>query len=99
LQQPPTPQRTFDFEHEVEQKGRQTIEQTYNAAQAEESQSLPPRVRIEGEIAGRRPRGADPATSTAQQTRSPGEAALYASIFVTTFPNTSVSRMSRPWKR
>lgn len=53
LQQPPTPQQTFDFEHEVEGKlreaGRQAVEQTYNAAEAEESQSLPPRVRIDGQ--------------------------------------------------
>ena len=53
LQQPPTPQRAFDFEHEVEQQlreaGRQTVEQTYNAAEAEPAESLPARVRIGGQ--------------------------------------------------
>jgi hypothetical protein len=52
LQQPPTPQRTFDFEHELEEKlreaGRQVAEQTYNAAKGEPAESLPARVRIAG---------------------------------------------------
>jgi hypothetical protein len=53
LQEPPTPQRTFEFEHAVAARlregGRQVVEQTYNAAEDGRSESLPARVKIAGQ--------------------------------------------------
>lgn len=58
LQEPPTPQRTFEFEHEIEAKlreaGRKVVEATYNAAEGDSSRgetttALPARVKIAGQ--------------------------------------------------
>ena len=52
MEEPSTPQRTFDFEHEIEAKlreaGRKVVEATYNAAEEEDVQALPTRVRLAG---------------------------------------------------
>lgn len=53
LQEPPTPQRTFEFEHEIERKlreaGRKVVEATYNAAEEEDAEALPKSVKIDGQ--------------------------------------------------
>ena len=49
LQDGPTPQATFQFEHDIEgelrEAGRQTLEFTFNAAEPEDEHELPPRLR------------------------------------------------------
>ncbi len=53
MEEPSTPQWTFDFEHEIGAKlreaGRKVGESTYNAAEEEDAQVLPTRVRLAGQ--------------------------------------------------
>jgi hypothetical protein len=50
LQGEPTPQRTYQFEHDLEktlrEAGRVTVEHVYNAAEPEDQDALPARVRL-----------------------------------------------------